>query len=61
MTTSAEFEHADIQPEPGEWLIREGEEPGFFVVLAGVSWRVTGTVAASGLMLSVSSGCEMRT
>jgi thioredoxin reductase (NADPH) len=26
---------ADIHLEPGEWLIREGEEPRFFVVLAG--------------------------
>src|SRR5580700_1672560 len=26
---------ADIQLEPGEWLIREGEEPRFFVILEG--------------------------
>src|ERR1700679_3330485 len=26
---------ADIRLEPGEWLIREGEEPRFFVVLEG--------------------------
>src|SRR5580692_9870213 len=26
---------ADIQLEPGDWLIREGEEPRFFVVLEG--------------------------
>src|SRR6202453_2526625 len=26
---------ADIHLEPGEWLIREGEEPRFFVVLEG--------------------------
>src|ERR1700677_4549660 len=26
---------ADIHLEPGEWLVREGEEPRFFVVLAG--------------------------
>jgi thioredoxin reductase (NADPH) len=26
---------ADIYLEPGEWLIREGEEPSFFVILAG--------------------------
>src|SRR3984885_6258417 len=26
---------ADIHLEPGEWLIREGEEPHFFVVLEG--------------------------
>src|ERR1700685_3979252 len=26
---------ADISLEPGEWLIREGEEPRFFVVLEG--------------------------
>jgi thioredoxin reductase (NADPH) len=26
---------ADIHLEPGEWLLREGEEPRFFVILAG--------------------------
>jgi thioredoxin reductase (NADPH) len=26
---------ADIHLEPGEWLVREGEEPRFFIVLAG--------------------------
>src|SRR5580700_5493651 len=26
---------ADIHLEPGEWLIREGEEPRFFVILEG--------------------------
>jgi hypothetical protein len=26
---------ADILQEPGEWLIREGEEPRFFVNLEG--------------------------
>jgi thioredoxin reductase (NADPH) len=26
---------ADIHIEPGEWLIREGEEPRFFVILEG--------------------------
>src|ERR1700761_5238075 len=26
---------ADIRLEPGEWLIREGEEPRFFVTLEG--------------------------
>src|SRR6204780_1634019 len=26
---------ADISLEPGEWLIREGEEPRFFVILEG--------------------------
>jgi CRP-like cAMP-binding protein len=26
---------ADILLEPGEWLIREGEEPRFFVILEG--------------------------
>src|ERR1700684_3176326 len=26
---------ADIQLQPGEWLIREGEEPRFFVILEG--------------------------
>jgi CRP-like cAMP-binding protein len=26
---------ADISLEPGEWLIREGEEPRFYVILEG--------------------------
>jgi len=26
---------ADIHLEPGDWLIREGEEPRFFVILEG--------------------------
>jgi hypothetical protein len=26
---------ADISLEPGEWFIREGEEPRFFVILDG--------------------------
>ena len=26
---------ADIHLEPGEWLIREGEDPRFFIVLEG--------------------------
>ena len=26
---------ADISVEPGEWLIREGEEPRFLVILEG--------------------------
>jgi hypothetical protein len=47
---------AGIYLEPGEWLIREGEEPRSLS-----SWQVTSTDGCMGIMLSVSSGCEMKT
>src|SRR5580698_6422062 len=53
---------ADIHLEPGEWLIREGEEPRFFVILEGELEAVKDIVGqrqALGVSLAGDFGGEM--
>ena len=45
---------ADIHLEPGDWLIREGEEPRFFVILEGELEAIKDIVGQRGCSVAMS-------